>query len=65
MLPVVEAIKSIITENRKTPAPYLQLLSVVGVSRAVALISFIVFIQLKRLKVKEAIIEEKISTRKN
>ncbi len=58
MLPVVEAAKSIITENEKHRL-LIYLLSIVGVSLLIALISFIVFIQLKRLKVKEAIIEEK------
>ncbi len=58
MLPVVEAAKSIITENEKHRL-LIYLLSIVGVSVLIALISFIVFIQLKRLKVKEAIIEEK------
>ena len=58
MLPVVGAAKSIITENEKARLK-IYLLSIVAVTLVIILISFIVFIQLKRLKVKEAIIEEK------
>jgi hypothetical protein len=57
VLPIVAAKINIDTENEKSRL-LIYLLSIVGVSLVIILISFIVFIQLKRLKVKEAIIEE-------
>ncbi|MFI5139085.1 MAG: DUF6377 domain-containing protein [Sphingobacteriales bacterium] len=58
LLPIVAAAKNINTENEKSRLQ-IYLLSIVAVSLVIILISFIVFIQLKRLKVKEAIIGEK------
>jgi hypothetical protein len=58
VLPMVAAQKIIATENEKDRF-LIYLLSIAGVAILVALISFIVFIQLKRLKAKEKIIEEK------
>lgn len=58
ILPVVAAQINIATENEKNKF-LVYLLSIAGVALLVTLISFIVFIQLKRLKVKEKIIEEK------
>jgi len=58
VLPIVAAQKIIITENEKNKF-LIYLLSTIVVAILIALVSFIVFIQLKRLKVKERIIEEK------
>jgi len=58
LLPVVAAVKNINTENEKSRL-LIYLLSIVAISLLFVAIFFIVFIQLKRLKVKEAIIEEK------
>lgn len=60
VLPVVAAKINIDTENEKNKFLF-YFLSITAVAILIALISFIVFIQLKRLKVKEAIIEEKNS----
>jgi len=58
VLPIIAAAKNISTENEESRLQ-IYLLSIVAVSLVIILISFIVFIQLKRLKVKEAIIGEK------
>ena len=58
VLPLVDAKKIIATENEKNRF-LVYLLSIVVISILISLISFIVFNQLKRLKVKEKIIEEK------
>lgn len=58
VLPALAAQINIATENEKNKF-LVYLLSIAGVALLIALISFIVFIQLKRLKVKEKIIEEK------
>jgi len=58
LLPIVAAAKNINTENEKSRLQ-IYLLSIVAVSLLIILISFIVFVQLKRLKVKEVIIGEK------
>jgi len=58
VLPIVDAKKIIATENEKNRF-LVYLLSIVVISILISLISFIVFNQLKRLKVKEKIIEEK------
>lgn len=58
VLPLVAAQINIATENEKNRF-LVYLMSIAGVALLVTLISFIVFIQLKRLKVKEKIIEEK------
>jgi hypothetical protein len=58
VLPVVAAQINIATEKEKNKF-LVYFLSIAGVAALVTLIFFIVFIQLKRLKVKEKIIEEK------
>ncbi|TWI96242.1 hypothetical protein JN11_03976 [Mucilaginibacter frigoritolerans] len=58
VLPLVDAQKIIRAENEKNRFLF-YLLSIAGVALVITLISFIVFIQLKRLKAKEKIIEEK------
>jgi hypothetical protein len=58
VLPIVDAKKIIAAENEKNRF-LVYLLSIVVISILISLISFIVFNQLKRLKVKEKIIEEK------
>ena len=58
VLPVVAAQKIIITENEKNKF-LIYLLSITVLAILISLVSFIVFNQLKRLKVKEKIIEEK------
>lgn len=58
VLPIVAAAKNINTENEKNRLR-IYLLSIVAISLLAIAISFIVFIQLKRVKVKEAIIGEK------
>jgi hypothetical protein len=58
VLPVVAAQKLILVEKEKNKV-IVYLLSTTAVSALVLLVSFIIFIQLKRLKVKEKIIEEK------
>ena len=58
VLPLVAATKNINTENEKNRLK-IYLLSIVAISLLIIAVSFIVFFQLKRLKVKEAIIEEK------
>jgi hypothetical protein len=58
VLPVVAAQINIATENEKNKF-LVYFLSIAGVAALVTLVSFIVFIQLKRLRVKEKIIEEK------
>jgi len=58
LLPVVAAQINIATEKEKNKF-LIYLLSITVVAILIALVSFIVFIQLKRLKVKERIIEEK------
>jgi len=58
VLPVVAAQINIATEKEKNKF-LIYLLSITVVAILIALVSFIVFIQLKRLKVKERIIEEK------
>lgn len=58
VLPALAAQINIATENERNKF-LVYLLSIAGVALLVTLISFIVFIQLKRLKVKEKIIEEK------
>jgi hypothetical protein len=57
VLPIVEAKINIKTENEKSRLE-IYLLLIVGITLVITLISFIVFIQLKRLKVKEVIIEQ-------
>ena len=58
VLPIVAAKRLIITENeKKTFRNYLLLITTVTI--IILLVSFIVFIQLKRLKAKEKIIQEK------
>ncbi|HLX52821.1 MAG TPA: DUF6377 domain-containing protein [Aquella sp.] len=65
VLPLVAAQKIILTENEKNKMEsekdrfLIYFLLITGVAILIALVSFIVFIQLKRLKVKERIIEEK------
>jgi tetratricopeptide (TPR) repeat protein len=65
VLPLVAAQKIILTENEKNKMEsekdrfLIYFLLITAVAILIALISFIVFIQLKRLKVKERIIEEK------
>jgi len=65
VLPLVAAQKIILTENEKNKMEsekdrfLIYFLLIGAVALLIALISFIVFIQLKRLKVKERIIEEK------
>lgn len=58
VLPIIAAKKIIITEDEKNKF-LLYFLSIAVVAILISLVSFIVFIQLKRLKVKERIIEEK------
>ena len=58
VLPIIAAKKIIITENEKNKFLF-YFLSIAVVAILISLVSFIVFIQLKRLKVKEKIIEEK------
>jgi hypothetical protein len=58
VLPLIAA-QQIIEKEQEKNQFLVYLLSIAGVALVVALISFIVFIQLKRLKVKEKIIEEK------
>jgi len=58
ILPTLAAQKLIQVEKEKNRVQF-YLLSIAGVSVSVLLISFIVFIQLKRVKAKEKIIEEK------
>jgi hypothetical protein len=58
VLPVVAAQINITTENEKNKF-LVYFLSITVVAILISLVSFIVFIQLKRLKVKEKIIEEK------
>jgi hypothetical protein len=58
VLPIVAAQKIIATENDKQRF-LVYFLSIAAVAILITLISFIVFIQLKRLKTKEKIIEEK------
>ncbi len=58
VLPLIAAQKIINTENEKNRF-VIYFMSITAVALIAALISFIVFIQLKRLKIKEAIIEEK------
>ena len=58
VLPIVAAKKIIITENEKNKF-LIYLLSITVLAMLISLVSFIVFNQLKRLKVKEKIIEEK------
>ena len=58
VLPTVAAQKLILMEKERNKV-IVYLLSIAGVSVLVLLVSFIIFIQLKRLKVKEKIIEEK------
>ena len=58
VLPTVAAQKLILMEKEKNKV-IVYLLSTTAVSALVLLISFIIYIQLKRLKVKEKIIEEK------
>lgn len=58
VLPIVAANKILITENEKNK--FLKyFLSIAVIAVIFSLVSFIVFIQLKRVKVKERIIEEK------
>jgi hypothetical protein len=65
VLPIVAAQKIIVMENEKNKMEneknrfLIYFFSIVAVAILVTLISFIVFIQLKRLKAKEKIIEEK------
>jgi tetratricopeptide (TPR) repeat protein len=58
VLPVVGAQKLILVEKEKNKV-IVYLLSITAVSALVLLVFFIIFIQLKRLKAKEKIIEEK------
>ena len=58
VLPIIAAKKIILTENEKNKFLF-YFLSIAVVAILISLVSFIVFIQLKRLKVKEKIIEEK------
>jgi hypothetical protein len=58
VLPVIAAAKNINTENEKNRL-LIYLLLILAAALLVTAVSFIVFIQLKRLKVKETIIEEK------
>jgi hypothetical protein len=58
VLPLIAAQKIIVTENEKNKFLF-YFLSIAVVAILISLVSFIVFIQLKRLKVKEKIIEEK------
>jgi hypothetical protein len=58
VLPLILAQKNIATENEKNKFLF-YFLSIAVVAILISLVSFIVFIQLKRLKVKEKIIEEK------
>ncbi len=58
VLPVIAAAKNINTENEKNRLQ-IYLLSIIAIALLIVAISFIVFIQLKRLKVKEGIIEQK------
>lgn len=58
VLPVIAAAKNINTENEKNRLQ-IYLLSSTAITLLIVAISFIVFIQLKRLKVKEGIIEQK------
>jgi hypothetical protein len=58
VLPVIAAAKNITTENEKSRL-LIYLLLILAAALLVTAVSFIVFIQLKRLKVKETIIEEK------
>lgn len=58
VLPIVAAKKIIITENEKNKF-LIYLLSITVLAILISLVSFIVFNQLKRLKAKEKIIEEK------
>ncbi|MDB5006912.1 MAG: hypothetical protein JWP45_1305 [Mucilaginibacter sp.] len=58
VLPIIDAQKIITTEKEKDRF-LVYFLSIAAVAILIALISFIVFIQLKRLKVKEKIIEDK------
>ena len=58
VLPAVQAQINITTENEKNKF-LVYFLSITVVAILISLVSFIVFIQLKRLKVKEKIIEEK------
>jgi tetratricopeptide (TPR) repeat protein len=58
VLPVVAAQINITTENERNKF-LVYFLSIAVVAILISLVSFIVFIQLKRLKVKEKIIEEK------
>ncbi|HVW94538.1 MAG TPA: DUF6377 domain-containing protein [Mucilaginibacter sp.] len=58
VLPVIATQKIMVTENEKNRF-LVYLLSIAVVATIIALVSFIVFYQLKRLKVKEKIIEEK------
>lgn len=58
VLPTVAAQRLILMEKEKNKV-IVYLLSITGVSALVLLVVFIIFIQLKRLKAKEKIIEEK------
>ena len=58
VLPVIAAAKNINTENEKSRL-LIYLLLILAAALLVTAVSFIVFIQLRRLKVKETIIEEK------
>jgi hypothetical protein len=58
VLPTIAAREIVETENEKNKF-LIYFLSIAVVAILITLVSFIVFIQLKRLKVKEAIIEEK------
>ncbi|HEY4326873.1 MAG TPA: DUF6377 domain-containing protein [Mucilaginibacter sp.] len=58
VLPIIAAQQIIITEKEKNKF-LVYFLSIAAVAILITLISFIVFIQLKRLKAKEKIIEEK------
>lgn len=58
VLPVIAAAKNINTENEKNRLQ-IYLLSSTAITLLIIAISFIVFVQLKRLKVKEGIIEQK------